>query len=369
MIFLDHNAGSPPDPRVAARVRELLDGPGFANPSSAHGWGRNGREIVEDSRERVARSLGVVPQRITFTSGATESNAAAIGHWARHSPGRKVVVASPIEHPSVLEPLKALARRGYEIRWAPVASHGVVETGWIEGVLDDSVAFAACMSANNETGALQPWREWTRICAERGIPLHVDATQSWGREPLDAGEVVGSVALSGHKIGALSGAGAICLSNSKGFHGLAGPGPQERGRRSGTESVLAVASLGVVAPVGSMAAVWEKWTSLREILWEAVADPRSSTRTVPAGSSLPNTLHLRIPIRAETAVLRLDLAGVAASAGSACASGSMRPSTTLLAMGWTESEASRGLRLSVGHAVDESQVRQAANILRGVLVG
>lgn len=367
MIFLDHNAGAPPHPRVRARLQGLLEGDGWANPSSPHRAGRVAKELVEEAREQVARSVGSATTQLTFTSGATESNGAAIRHWALQARSRRTIVSTPVEHPSVMEALRRLEREGWNLRWAPVDRRGGVPEDWIATALDGDVAFAVCMSANNETGSLHPWRRWAAECAERGVPLHMDATQSWGREDVLVEGIRGSVAWSGHKVGALSGVGALWLSETRGFSGLAEGGPQERGRRAGTESVMAIVSMGEAARVGPSESTRREWSEWVEILWEHVCGLPGVTRTVEAGNSLPNTLHLGLPLRAETAVMRLDLEGVAVSAGSACASGSMRPSPVLLAMGWSESEAARGLRISVGHAVDESGVRKAASILREVL--
>jgi cysteine desulfurase len=322
---------------------------------------------VEEARELVARSVGSSPTQLTFTSGATEANAAALRHWTLQAGMRRTIVSTVVEHPSVMEPLRRLEREGWILRWAPVDRHGDMAEDWIASALDGDVAFAVCMSANNETGALHPWRAWAARCAERDVPLHMDATQSWGREDVLVKGVRGSVAWSGHKVGALSGAGALWLSETRAFSGLAEGGPQERGRRAGTESVLAIVSLGEVAREGSSETTRLEWSNWIELLWERVSDLPGVSRTIAAADALPNTLHLGLPSRAETVVMRLDLAGVAVSAGSACASGSMRPSPVLLAMGWSEAEAARGLRLSVGHSVDESGVRKAAEILREVL--
>jgi len=367
LIFLDHNAGAPPHPRVRERLRGLLENGGWSNPSSPHAAGRAAKEIVEEARDHVARSVGSASTQVTFTSGATEANAAALRHWALRSAGAGTIVCTAVEHPSVSDALHRLEREGWILRRAPVDRRGRIPPDWIGSALDGEVSFAVCMSANNETGALHPWRDWARECGRMGIPLHVDATQSWGREEFGVQGIRGSVAWSGHKVGALSGTGALWLSETRGFSGLAEGGSQERGRRAGTESVLAIAALGEVARLPLSGSPWREWSGWREILWRAVSDVPGVSRTVEADDSLPNTLHLGLPIRAETAVMRMDLEGVAVSAGSACASGSMRPSPVLLAMGWSESEAARGLRVSVGHAVDEDGVRRAAEILRRVL--
>lgn len=365
MIFLDHNAGAPLHPEVASFLAGMLQECDWSNPSSPHAPGRQAREHVERAREIVARSVAQPASRITFLSGASEGNAAAIAHWLRLAGDRRTILASAVEHPSVRENLLAWEAKGFRVRWAPVDRSGAIDPRWITDALDDDICLCVCMSANNETGRRLPWLAWADACANRGVPLHVDATQSWLREDLPLNRIArGSACWSGHKMGGLSGAGALWLSDSSGFCGLWEGGSQERGRRAGTEATLSVASLGEVARVWSEApAAKDPWIGWREELWRAIEALPGVERTCAAEHSLANTLHIRTPRRAETLVQLLDLAGVAVSAGSACASGSLRPSPVLMAMGWSEEEAGRALRISVGHAVGPSEVAAACAIL------
>ncbi|QQS05094.1 MAG: aminotransferase class V-fold PLP-dependent enzyme [Fibrobacterota bacterium] len=369
MIFLDHNAGSPLHPQVASFLAELVGSGLWSNPSSPHGHGREARELIERARELVARSVAQPSSRITFFSGASEANAASIAHWLSLAGSRRTILASAVEHPSVRENLLAWEARGFRVRWAPVDRSGAMDPRWITDSLDDDICLCVCMSANNETGRRLPWTAWADACVARGIPLHVDATQSWLREDLPLGRITrGSACWSGHKMGGLSGAGALWLSDTTGFHGLWEGGSQERGRRAGTESTLSVASLGEVAQVWMEdPAAKDPWSAWRERIWDSIEDLAGVERTSLPEHTLANTLHIRTSRRAETLVQRLDLAGVAVSAGSACASGSLRPSPVLVAMGWTEEEATRALRISVGHAVDQAQVVEACSILAATL--
>lgn len=368
-LFLDHNAGAPPDPEVARELSELLLRGDWANPSSPHAAGREARELVESAREALATTIGATRGHLTFHSGASEANAAALRHWALHSGGRRTILATPVEHPSVRENLLELERQGFRLVWADVERDGGLVPGWLEGVLDGEVAFCVCMSANNETGRLHPWRHWAAVASRAGIPLHVDATQSWLREPLEVQALEqGSMVWSGHKCGGLAGAGVLWHSGSGApFQGLWRGGAQERSRRAGTESLLPIVSLGILARLRAGMDERAHWARWRALLAQAVADLPGVAATVLPDDSLVNTLHLSVPQRAETLVQRLDLAGVSVSAGSACASGSLRPSPVLLAMGWSQDQARRALRLSVGHAIDQSGVERACQILRTVL--
>ncbi|MBK8803542.1 MAG: aminotransferase class V-fold PLP-dependent enzyme [Fibrobacteres bacterium] len=365
MIFLDHNAGSPLHPRVGAFLADLVRSAEWSNPSSPHGCGRLARELVERSRELVARSVAQPATRITFFSGASEANAASISHWLSLAGSRRTILSSAVEHPSVRENLLAWEAKGFRVRWAPVDRSGAMDPDWIARTLDDDICLCVCMSANNETGRRLPWLAWANACAARGIPLHVDATQSWLREDLPLDRIArGSACWSGHKMGGLSGAGALWLSDTTGFHGLWEGGSQERGRRAGTESTLSVASLGEVARVWMEdPSARDPWPGWRERIWDSIKVLAGVERTSPGADTLANTLHIRTSRRAETMVQLLDLSGVAVSAGSACASGSLRPSPVLVAMGWTEEEAARALRISVGHAVDGQGVENACEIL------
>lgn len=361
--YFDHAATSPLRPEVRQALQEALEAGGWGNPSSVHSSGRKASRMVEEAREALGKALGADPRRITFTSGATEANHAgllALGRRARVL-NKMVIISSPFEHPSVLGALRELESMGHEVHWAKFDATGVVQSDIAELVRELDPGFLVCMAANNETGALQPWQAWSEVAKASSCPLHCDATQLWGKwsELIDH-EYVGNWVVSGHKRGAPSGVGAL-VSQGVGFEGWLGDGPQERGRRGGTENLLGIHSLGVVAGLSEDAD--PRWTAQLE---EALTRPEIKV-TVPQGSRLPGHLHLQLPVRADLVLQRLDLEGFAVSTGSACASGSLRPSRVLKTMGWTDDEARRALRISTGWSNGHEDVTALAVTLNEIL--
>jgi len=274
-----------------------------------------------------------------------------------------VILSSPIEHPSVLGALRALEAQGHRIEWAELDGHGAVHASIADVVRSLRPGFLVCMAANNETGAVQPWREWAEAGAAVDCPIHVDATQAWGK--WSDGYVylpsLGNCVVSGHKRGALSGVGAMHSSGVP-LEGWLGEGPQERGRRGGTENLLGIHSLGCVAPLKTPID-----PALAPLLEREIASIEGVRLTLPAEKRVPGHVHLRLPVRADLVLQRLDLAGFSVSTGSACASGSLRPSRVLLAMGWTEDEARHALRLSMGWTNGHDDVTSLAQSLKEIL--
>jgi cysteine desulfurase len=360
-VYLDHNSTAPLLPEAhAAWRRAVEEGPG--NPSSVHSFGHRARMSVEMAREEVAALAGAEPREIVFTASATEANNLALQGAALAAPaGRRQIVASGIEHPSVARVLDALGARGFDVVRVPPGRDGRVSADAILAAIDrDATAVVTLMLANHEIGTLQPVAEIGRALRGRGALLHTDAAQAAGRIPLAAADLgVDLMTLAAHKCGGPQGAGALFVRSATRLAPILHGGGQELNRRPGTENVPAVAAFGAAAAVvrGRLATEAARLFALRERL-EAGAralDPgiRINGAVAPR---LPNTSSLFVPgALAEELVIGLDLEGYAVSAGAACSSGTLRRSPTLLAMGLA-SEAASSVRVSLGAATTLEEV-------------
>ena len=339
-IYMDWNATAPVRPEAARAVMAALEACG--NPSSVHGFGRQARKVMEESRSKLAKLVGAKVENVIFTAGGTEANALALS-----SRGQRRLIVSAIEHDSVLKP--ALAVGAETIR---VDRNGVVDLDHLRSLLqqDARSALVSLMLANNETGVLQPVVEAARIAHEHGALLHCDAAQAVARIAVDLGTLGADfLTLSGHKFGAPQGVGAL-VTNGASISALLLGGGQERSRRAGTENVPAIAGLG--AAIAALdAEETTKVAALRDRLEQRLlaGDPSITVfgRNAPR---LPNTLCFASGTKSsETLVMAFDLAGIAISAGSACSSGKVRPSHVVTAMGFDATQAGTALRVSLGH--------------------
>lgn len=370
-IYLDHNATTPLREEVLEAMIPVLR-EGFGNPSSTHAEGAAARRLVERAREQVAEALGAQPDEVFFTAGATESNNAVLSGVVRRAMadrGRCRVVVSAVEHPSVLEPCQLLEGERVRVTRLPVDDEGVVDRDAFEkAVADPDAALAAIIWANNETGVLQPVAELAETAAERGVPLHLDATQALGKIPVDLSRVRAVfLSCSAHKLNGPKGVGALVVRRGREVPPLLAGGPQEKRQRGGTENVASIVGFGVACALARAEGTERarRYESLRDRLWEGVRtripDVRWNGAPAPV---LPNTLNLEVVgAPGEVLLQALDVEGVAASAGAACHSGSITPSHVLSAMGRTPAQARSSLRLSVGHGVDEAQIDRAVALL------
>lgn len=352
--YLDHNATAPVRPEV---VDACVDALGAGNASSVHWEGRRGRALVEAARARVGRMAGVAPAGIVFTSGGTEANAIALRPGALLArDGRPVarLLVGATEHPSVLA--------GHGFAAGDVAAIRVDGAGRIELAAlardlraDPRPTLVSVQAANSETGVLQPLAEIAALVREAGAVLHSDVVQAAGRMPLDLQAAgIDAATISAHKLGGAMGAGALALAA-----GVAGPcfalargGGQERGLRSGTENVSGIAGFGIAAEIAGRDVGREagRLAALRDEAERGVAALAPHAIVFGAGAArLPNTLAFAVPgLKAETALMALDLAGVAVSSGSACTSGKVGRSHVLAAMGVPDDLARGAIRVSLG---------------------
>jgi len=358
-VYLDWNATTPLRPEARDAMAVVWDLCG--NPSSVHAEGRQARKLVEDARARVAAAVGALPRNVVFTSGGTEANALALTSGLRRGSGLPAerLVVSAIEHASVLAggrfPPEAIETVG-------VTGSGLLDMDRLRAMLEGRhPALVSLMLANNETGAVQPVAEAGEMVHAANGLLHVDAIQAFGKIPFDLNEMnVDLMTLSAHKIGGPKGAGAVVLAEGVlGFEPLLRGGGQELGRRAGTENVAGIAGFGaaVNAAMGSLGSDAIRLESLRNRLENGLRDTTDMIVFADGAPRLPNTTLFTVPgLKAETAVIGFDLAGVAVSSGSACSSGKVQPSHVLEAMGFGPELAQGAVRLSLGWSTSDADI-------------
>jgi cysteine desulfurase len=358
-IYLDWNATTPLRAEARAAMAAAWDLCG--NPSSVHAEGRQARRLVEAARTSIAAAVGALPRNVILTSGGTEANALALTPGLRRGsgPAMERLAVSAIEHASVLTGGRFSSEA---VNTIGVTSSGVLDLDRLRAALASGPpALVSVMAANNETGALQPVREAAEIVHAAGGLLHVDAIQAFGKIPLDINTMnVDLMTLSAHKIGGPKGVGAVILAEGVlGFEPLLRGGGQELGRRAGTENVAGIAGFGA-AVKGAMAALDGeaiRLGSLRNRLENGLRVTPGVIVLAAGVERLPNTTLFGVPgLKAETAVIGFDLAGIAVSSGSACSSGKVQASHVLEAMGFGPELAQGAVRLSLGWSTSEADV-------------
>jgi cysteine desulfurase len=376
-VYLDWNATTPLRPEAKAAMAAAWDLSG--NPSSVHAEGRQARKLVEEARAAVATAVGALPRNVVFTSGGTEANALALTPGLRRGPGPPVtrLVVSAIEHASVLAGGRFSAEA---ISTVGVTSSGVLDLDQLCAALEvGPPALVSVMLANNETGALQPVTEAAALVHAAGGLLHVDAIQALGKIPIDINALNADLlTVSAHKIGGPKGVGAVILAEGlAGFEALLRGGGQELGRRAGTENVAGIAGFGTATKtaMASLEPDAQRLKSLRDGLEQGLKQNKGIIVFSDDVRRLPNTiLFTALGLKAETAVIGFDLAGIAVSSGSACSSGKVQPSHVLEAMGFGPDIAQGAVRLSLGWSTSSADVdcclkawrKLSGNLLSGV---
>jgi cysteine desulfurase len=344
--YFDHNATAPVAPEVLRVLGDALSEV-YGNASSIHYFGQRARQKVEAARRELAGRLGCLPQEIVFTSGGTESDNLAIFGVARLKPGCHIVTSS-IEHPAVLAACGRLERDGFPVSYVDPNAEGVVAAEAVRAALRPETALISIMHANNETGVVQPVAEIAAVAREAGVLFHSDGVQAAGKLPValnGAGPDLYSV--SGHKMGAPKGVGALFVRKGVTLDPILYGGRHERERRAGTENVPGIVALGKAASLEFDAA---GVAALRDRLERGILARVAAASVNGAGARrLPNTTNIRFDgIGGEAMTIALDLRGYAVSSGSACSSGAVEPSHVLLAMGLRPEEARSSVRFSLG---------------------
>jgi cysteine desulfurase len=387
-IYLDHNATTPVEPAVLDAMLPFFSSE-FGNASSIHTFGQRARAAVEMAREQVAALINARPQEIVFTSGGTESdNHAILGvvhplvTWpSKRGPNPlddrdkratiahlKHVVTTAIEHEAVLNTCQALEKDGVAVTYLPVNRDGLIDLDALRKALRPETVLITVMHANNELGTVQPLEEIGRIAVERDIYFHTDAVQSVGKIPVDVKALqLDLLSLSGHKLYAPKGIGAIYIKGGTRLRQLLYGGHHQRGFRPGTENVAGIVGLGKAAELARLSLTEDatRISALRDKLEQGllsrVPDARANASRAPR---TPNTSNITFPsIEGEALIIALDLKGLACSTGAACSSGAVEPSHVLTAIGLPASEARASIRFSLGRHTTAAEIDAALEIV------
>jgi len=365
---MDHSATTP----VAAEVLEAMlpyFSQRFGNASSLHGFGREAKEALEESRQRVARLLNAHPGEIVFTSGGTESdNLALRGIAYKNRNSGRHIITSQIEHPAILETCHSLEREGFSVTYLPVNREGLIELSELERAIRPDTILISIMHANNEVGTIQPLEEVGRLAADRDIYLHTDAVQTVGKIPVDV-EAMGAdlLSLSAHKLYGPKGVGALYIRRGTKMQSLSTGGGHERNLRSGTENVAGIVGLARAADLAGeeMAAEGQRLSQLRDRLADLVLGRvKDAWVNGSMEKRLPGSLNFGFSyVEGESLLLYLDSKGIAVSTGSACSSHKLEPSHVLLALGLKPEECHGSLRITMGRSNSQEQVDYVAECI------
>ncbi|MCI6284955.1 cysteine desulfurase family protein [Selenomonas sp.] len=378
VTYLDSAATTPMDPRVCAAVADAM-ATVYGNPSSLYAAGRAAKAAVEKARRQVAALIGAKPEEIFFTSGGSESDNWALKGMAlaRRAAGQPCgIVTSAIEHPAVLRTCAWLEAQGIPVTKLPVDAEGLVSPEALDSVLDDAsndsasaVGIVSVMMANNEVGTIEPIAELARVAHVRGALFHTDAVQAAGHIPIDAQALgIDALSLTAHKFCGPKGVGALYVRRGVAIDPLIHGGEQERGLRAGTENVPGIVGLGCAAELAAaeLVAEAERLKELRGLLASRVQAIPGCTlhQAEDDAQRLPGILNFGITgVRHDALLIRLDRAGFAISAGSACSAGSLEPSHVLAAMGVPSERAQEAVRVSMGRFTTRADVLTFADAL------
>jgi cysteine desulfurase len=367
MIYLDYNATTPLCDAAREAMLPYL-GRYFGNPSSVHAAGREARAAIDNARDKLGALLRAKPGEIIFTGGATESCNLGVLGLARSSSSRGGhIISNKAEHHAVLHPLEHLEQHeGFEVTWLNVSESGMVDLDQLADSIRPDTRLVSIMTANNETGVIQPMREISQICRDRGVLLHSDMVQAFGKTDVDV-SLVDVASFAAHKFYGPKGTGFLCLRAGLPIQPIMFGGAHENQRRPGTENVAGIAGMAAAAEwiLRDRETEQERRAQLRDQLWRSIVDvfPDAQQNGDPT-HRLANTLNASfIGVDSETMLMALDLEGICASSGSACMVGSVRASHVLLAMGLPMERARSAIRLSLGKWTTAKEIADAGDAL------
>ena len=374
-IYMDHAATTAVDPRVVEAMLPYF-GHKYGNASSIYGLGREAAKAMDEARQTVADILGCEPKEVIFTGCGSESDNLALRGvgWARRNLGKgNHIITSPIEHHAVSHTCEQLEKHfGFEITYLPVDKHGLVDPGDVGRAIRDNTILISIMYANNEVGTIEPIAEIGKVAKQMGVPFHTDAVQAGGALNVDVNELnVDLLSLSAHKLYGPKGIGVLYAHKGVPLLPPQTGGGQEYSRRAGTESVPLIVGLATALKIAyeELEAHNQRIAALRDRLIKGVLDSIDEVElTGHPTNRLPNSASFVFKyIEGESMLLNLDLAGVCASSGSACTSGSVEPSHVLLAMGIPPEVAHGSLRLTLGRETTEEDIDYVLEILPGIV--
>jgi cysteine desulfurase len=360
IYYFDNNATTKVAPEVVEAMLPFLSEQ-YGNPSSAYQFGKYAGEQVKTAREKVAAMINADPREVIFTSCGTESNNSAIHSALVTHPGKRHVLTTAVEHSANIKFCEFLEKRGYEVTFLPVESDGAIDVHLLEKSIRPDTAIVSVMWANNETGVVFPIEEIAAICRSKGVLFHTDAVQMPGKVKIDVVELgVDFLSLSAHKLHAPKGIGLLYVKRRTKYQPYVIGGGQEQGRRGGTENVASMVAFGRAAElaVASLNDENTRVRALRDRMEKGILSKiPDSVRNGDATSRLPNTSNIAFDfVEAESVLALLDQAGICASSGSACTTGSLDPSHVLVAMGLTPARARGSIRFSLGIYSTDAEV-------------
>jgi len=371
MIYVDYNATTPLCAAAWRAMRPYFERH-FGNPSSVHRAGRETRAAIDDARDRLAALLGAKPHEVIFTSGGTEANnLALLGLARRQAPSGKHLISNRAEHHAVLHTLEHLEEQeGFEVTWLDLSPEGLIDPDELDRAIRADTTLVSIMTANNETGVIQPMAEITARCQERGVLLHSDMVQSFGKLPISLAGI-DAASFGAHKFYGPKGTGFLYLRSGLPIERIQFGGSHESERRPGTENIPAIVGMAVAAEemFRGLPNEQEREASLRDELWRGIERifPEAQLNAGQA-PRLANTLNVSFPgLASETLLIALDLEGICASSGSACMVGSVVASHVLLAMGRSPDSAASAIRFSLGKETTAPEIEQTIEAIERIL--
>ena len=371
LVYLDNNATTKPAPEVVAAMLPYLH-EWYANPSSVHRFGQRARQGIDEARGQVARLIGCAESELLFTGGGTEAISTAIRSLLSARAPRKQIVTSAVEHSATRELCQQLAREGAEVIEVAVDGQGALDLDHLRSAINENTAFVSIMWANNETGVLFGVQEIAEICKAHRVPFHCDGTQAIGKIEVDVKRAgMDAMSFAAHKFHGPKGVGALYVRRGVRLRPLLIGGPQETGRRGGTENVPGIVGMGVAAELaGQHLGDMPRVAALRDLLERGILDRIDDSHVNGSvDQRLPNTSNVGFArLEAEAILLLLSEQGICASAGAACSSGSLEPSHVLRAMGLDPRIAHGAIRFSLSRYTTEAEIVRTLTVLPPLIV-